>query len=562
MKTLTPQLRPERQSPSITGRTTASEFDFLTVHVGKCSAMAGPRHGSVLLLVLVVVMMLSFSAYTFSELAIFDYQASVHINRQIQTHELAVSGIDAAAELLENSSHDQSMADLAGVVIATTGSRVSRYTILPEFPDNGTDVTFGLRDESSFLNINSLPLGPSKRMESRQRLTEIPGVTNEIADAILDWMDADDEPSQFGAESSWYLTREQPYFPRQARFLHLEELLAVRGVTEQLFWGEDRNGNGLRDPQEVDANSDGQLQRGLQNFLTVVAGERTVARNGRPKVNVNTNNLVELYDFLASEFNQEIARFVAAWRMEGPVATDGDPDQPLFDPAARRLERIESAQRRLRQQLNGSGSEIARDVGERGGFSLSSAPPYQVRALAELIGVTVRITVNEKDTLLQSPWTSDANGFDIGLKQLETRLTTSDTQSVVGRINIIQAPAEVLRTVPGIAPTLAQAIVSARSRFDAGRSGRRHYPTIAWLLEDGLVTDTQLRRLAPYITTEGDVHRGVSIGHVDGLDYASAVRFQLDGTRSPIQLTAIQHLPPLPVHHFPNLFHNNHKTRR
>ena len=558
MRALKPQLRCEHPSPLTSGWATVPVLPVARL----CSDTTALRRGSVLLLVLVVVMVLSFSAYTFSELAIYDYQASVHINRQIQTHELARSGIDAAAEALEAKGQYPSVTNFAGVVVATTGSRVSRFSILPEFPNDQSDVSFGLRDESSFLNVNSLPLENSKRVESRGRLTEIPGITNEIADAILDWMDADDEPSQFGAESSWYLTREKPYFPRQNRFRHLEELLAVRGVTEALFRGEDRNGNGIRDPGEVDVDADGQLQQGLQGFLTVVAGERTVARNGHPKINVNASNLVELYDVLASEFNQEIAQFVTAWRMEGPIATGDVLDQPLFDPVARRLERIESSQRRLRQQLEGADSELGRDIGSRGGFILSSSPPYQVRALAELIGVTVRITVNEKDTLLQSPWKSDANGFGFGLEQLESRLTISDAQSVPGRINIIQASLEVLRTVPGITPSLAQAIVSARSRFAAGRSRRRNDPTIAWLLEDGLVTDAQLRRLAPYITTGGDVHRGVSIGHIDGLDYASAVRFQLDGTRSPVQLTEMKHLPPLPVHHFPTLFPDNHQTRR
>lgn len=564
MKTLTSQPAPQHQLPSTIAEASTVRFSFPMARIGQHSETTEPRRASVLLLVLVVVMVLSFSAYTFSELAIYDYQAAVHINRQIQTHELATSGIDSTAELLETTGHSQSVTDFAGVVVAATGSRVSRYSILPEFPDSQTDVSFGLRDESSFLNINSLPLELSKQVESRRRLTEIPGITNEIADAILDWMDADDEPSEFGAESSWYLTREEPYLPRQGRFLHLEELLAVRGVTEQLFRGEDRNGNGIRDTQEVDVNADGQLQRGLQGYLTVVAAERTVARDGQPKINVNTSNLVELYDMLASEFNQQVAQFVTAWRMQGPVATGDVLDQPIFDPVARRLERIESSQRRLRQQLDGSDSELARDIGSRGGFSLSSSPPYQVKALAELIGVTVRIAINEKDTLLQSPWTSDANGFGLGMKQLQSRLTTSDAQSVIGRINIIQAPIEVLRTVPGITPSLAQAIVAARSRFAGGRPRRQHNPTIAWLLEDGLVTDAQLRRLAPYITTRGDVHRGVAIGHIDGLDYASAVRFQLDSTRSRVQLTEMQHLPPLPVHHFPTLFHNhnNHQTRR
>jgi general secretion pathway protein K len=61
-----------------------------------------------------------------------------------------------------------------------------------------------------------------------------------IVEAIIDWIDDDDEPLGFGgAESSYYKGFETPYTPRNAPMEFVEELLLVKGITRELYYGTD-----------------------------------------------------------------------------------------------------------------------------------------------------------------------------------------------------------------------------------------------------------------------------------------------------------------------------------
>ena len=61
-----------------------------------------------------------------------------------------------------------------------------------------------------------------------------------IVEAIVDWLDEDDEPLGFGgAEGSFYQGLDPPYEPRNGPMEFIEELLLVRGVTDELYNGTD-----------------------------------------------------------------------------------------------------------------------------------------------------------------------------------------------------------------------------------------------------------------------------------------------------------------------------------
>jgi hypothetical protein len=59
----------------------------------------------------------------------------------------------------------------------------------------------------------------------------------QLADAILDWRDPDDLTRTNGAEADDYEARGLDYEPANGPFNLLTELLLVRGVTRELFWG-------------------------------------------------------------------------------------------------------------------------------------------------------------------------------------------------------------------------------------------------------------------------------------------------------------------------------------
>jgi general secretion pathway protein K len=64
-----------------------------------------------------------------------------------------------------------------------------------------------------------------------------------IVDAIKDWIDGNGEVTRFGAEDMYYKTLEKPYPCKNAPLEFVEELLLVRGITKELFYGtEERPG--------------------------------------------------------------------------------------------------------------------------------------------------------------------------------------------------------------------------------------------------------------------------------------------------------------------------------
>jgi general secretion pathway protein K len=59
----------------------------------------------------------------------------------------------------------------------------------------------------------------------------------ELVDAIKDWIDADDEVTGAGAEGAYYAGLRRPYTAKNAPIDCIEELLMVKGVTRELFYG-------------------------------------------------------------------------------------------------------------------------------------------------------------------------------------------------------------------------------------------------------------------------------------------------------------------------------------
>ncbi len=58
-----------------------------------------------------------------------------------------------------------------------------------------------------------------------------------VVDSILDWRDPDDFVRVNGAESDYYQSLKEPYRSKNANLDSIEELLLVRGVTPELFYG-------------------------------------------------------------------------------------------------------------------------------------------------------------------------------------------------------------------------------------------------------------------------------------------------------------------------------------
>jgi general secretion pathway protein K len=95
-----------------------------------------------------------------------------------------------------------------------------------------------IADESGKISINGLTDTNSAPLRNLiVRLGTDPETADTIVDSILDWKDADDLHRLHGAEDDYYQSLPVPYHARNNDFTAPEELLLVRGMTEQLFFG-------------------------------------------------------------------------------------------------------------------------------------------------------------------------------------------------------------------------------------------------------------------------------------------------------------------------------------
>jgi type II secretory pathway component PulK len=143
-------------------------------------------------------------------------------------------------------------------------------------------VTFGLVDESSKLNLNNTNI-------TREMLEMLPRMTPELAAAIIDWRDADDQVTNGGAEADTYALLRPAYYCKNAPFDSVDELRLVAGASMEILLGEDVNRNGVLDPNEYDDNRNGLVDPGLLEYVTVYTYESNLASDGEERININAS---------------------------------------------------------------------------------------------------------------------------------------------------------------------------------------------------------------------------------------------------------------------------------
>ena len=169
------------------------------------------------------------------------------------------------------------------------------WILRPSLDDDQT-YEFGIGDEAARVSLNAAP---------EDMLLELPGMTADLAAAILDWRDEDSDVSPNGAEREYYLLLDEPYDCKNDRFETVDELLLLKGATVDILAGEDANRNGVLDPNENDAadsdpddNRDGNLDGGLYDYVTVYSREGNTDSDGQERVNVNSMSTRRLSELL------------------------------------------------------------------------------------------------------------------------------------------------------------------------------------------------------------------------------------------------------------------------
>ena len=94
-------------------------------------------------------------------------------------------------------------------------------------------VSGAIVDEQGKFNLNNLVRDNRRSqpdVEVFQRLLQSQGLSPDLADAVVDWIDTDSDLSgPGGAEDAYYLSLRKPYRTANARILQIEELYRIRG---------------------------------------------------------------------------------------------------------------------------------------------------------------------------------------------------------------------------------------------------------------------------------------------------------------------------------------------
>jgi DNA uptake protein ComE-like DNA-binding protein len=337
-------------------------------------------------------------------------------------------------------------------------------------------------------------------------------MTEPIADAILDWIDTDNDQRQLGAEQEYYSALSPPYAPRNGPLGSIEELLLVRDVTPALLFGADHNRNGLIEANEqpyttiegVD-NTAGLLNRGWAAYLTLDSAEANTKPDGTPKIDINMQDLQELHTQARAVLDEPMANFIVAYR-QGGMATENQRGGQTVDAGSLQLDFALPGRERLANLLGLIG--VRTQVAEEGQSGQGSQPPT-----------------------CDSPFTDEPSAMRDYLPKLFDNFSVNSATSIPGRININQAPRVLLLGIPGLDSTAIDQIIASRMPAQNGERPDQAYET--WPLTDGIVDLEAMKQLMPMVTAGGSVYRAQVVGYFDEEGPTYRTEVIVDATQVP-----------------------------
>lgn len=248
------------------------------------------QRGSVLIIVMVICMGLVALTLYFANSMSAELRAAGNRSDEIAARQAVAGGMRYAGYVLRNYAVNGAVPDPEIDYLSTelpVGEATFWFIGRDSNVDPTSDPVFGLVDEAAKLNLNTA---------SRNMLEALPGMTPDLAQAIIDWRRPGSDGS--GSASNTYAALFPPRLNKGAPFESVDELRLVYGAMLDLLLGEDANRNGVLDDNENDGdrsppfdNQDGLLQPGLLEFVTVYSRQPNTRSNGAPRVNITTAQL-------------------------------------------------------------------------------------------------------------------------------------------------------------------------------------------------------------------------------------------------------------------------------
>lgn len=258
----------------------------MTVNHARCNIVNyGNNKGIALVITLLVLALLMVIVLEFGSNMRVEARAAANFRDDMKAYYLAKSGVTFAIALLEEDAKTEPQnVDSLNEIWAQK---------IPPLPVGDGLVSVEITDEHSKINVNKLATGLNapgvtgdKMRDLMVRLLEQFELKGDIANAITDWIDKDEEErTPGGAERGFYEGSTESYEAKNKPLDSLQELRLIKGVEDDIF---DK----------------------LKNFLTVVQSDGLI--------NINTASREVLLS-LSDEMDEDIVNTIIAERIENPL---------------------------------------------------------------------------------------------------------------------------------------------------------------------------------------------------------------------------------------------------
>ena len=189
--------------------------------------------GAVLIIILWILLAMSLLALSFSASIRTEFNVARNVIDQKRSYYLARAGIEYAVYKILGSQGFFLRAQKYKNSEMKASSAVLPNPLNLSFPDGKARVE--IINETGKINLNLAPEHLIFNLLIMVGVEEMEA--NVITDSIGDWRDKDDINRPDGAESDYYLSLPEPYMPKNGLFDVSEELLLVRAVTPEIYYG-------------------------------------------------------------------------------------------------------------------------------------------------------------------------------------------------------------------------------------------------------------------------------------------------------------------------------------
>jgi len=450
------------------------------------------RRGVVLLAVLVVIAFLSLAAYRFNDNMAAEYQATDSAVRLAQSRAIADSGVAFVLSELSQGNHPQ----------AGTVQQVS----MPNSTDKGSFEIISFEDESSKWNLNALlaldPTGKKVKTLMTQLQAQIPALTSEVIDSVVDWLDADDLAGDNGAENLYYNALDPPYFCKNGPLDSIDEMLMVKGITPEILFG---NGS---DP-------------GIASYFTIFSRDQNVipptstassSQVYTAKYNLNEQDITTLQSKLNGVLTENLANFILAYRLYGASR------QPVSTVSV------------LGNLFTGKGSSggvsglnssdynlITTEITTKmQAASSGTASLKKISTIMDLVNSNVDITVKVGNTSKTITFPSPLKDTNLAQQYLPTLFqdfTTTTSVDLPAKLNILTADQVALQGLPSLEASDIQSIISTRPV--SNQETDPVFVTPTWLFTSAGLTPAKVKGIEQYVTGRSTAFRVRVLGKLD-----------------------------------------------